>query len=48
LVLGVVNFPAKQIGSFKSEVLTLGVLGKNNECVLVVPEREIDLGSKLY
>lgn len=48
LVLGVINFPPKQISSFMSEVLTLGVLGKNNECVLVIPERDVELGKRLY
>ena len=33
-VLGVVNFPARQIGPFVSEVLTLGVPDENHECVL--------------
>jgi len=48
LVLGVVNFPPRQIGPATSEVLTLGVPGKNNECVLIQPEREVDIGGKLY
>lgn len=48
LILGVVKFPPRQIAQFKSEVLTLGVPGKNNECVLIQPEREVDIGGKLY
>lgn len=48
LILGVVNFPPKQIGPFISEVLTLGVLGKNKHCILVIPEKEVNLGEKLY
>lgn len=48
LVLGVVNFPVKQIGNFMSEVLILGVPGRNNHCILVVPERDVELGGKLY
>ena len=47
-VLGVVNFPPRQIGSATSEVLTLGVPDLNHECVLIQPEREVDLGGKLY
>lgn len=47
-VLGVVNFPPRQIGSATSEVLTLGVPDLNRECVLIQPEREADLGGKLY
>lgn len=45
----VVNFPPKQIGSFASEVLTLGF--KNNAgdgWVLIEPKNNsVDLGSKL-
>jgi tRNA-binding protein len=48
LVLCVVNFPTKQIGPAQSEVLTLGVPGADGECVLVVPEREVEVGAKLY
>jgi tRNA-binding protein len=49
LVLGVVNFPPKQIGHFLSEVLTLGVPDKEGRCVLVVPEKEaVKLGGKLF
>lgn len=48
-ILGVVNFPAKQIGPFISECLTLGVPDGNQECVLVIPDRnEAVLGGKLY
>lgn len=48
LVLCVVNFPPRQIGPFLSEVLTLGVPDKNNDCILVQPEREVPIGGKLY
>lgn len=49
LILGVVNFPPKQIGPFISEVLTLGVLGKDGKCILVVPDKEIaKIGGRLY
>ena len=37
LVLGVVNFPPKQIGPMRSEVLTLGVPDANGHVVLVAP-----------
>ena len=47
LVMGVVNFPEKQIGPMKSEVLTLGVDGKNG-IVIIIPEREVELGKRLY
>lgn len=45
-VFCVVNFKAKKIGPFISEVLTTGlVLG--DEVVLAVPERQVPNGSKL-
>lgn len=48
-VLGVVNFPPRQIGPFLSEVLTLGVPDGDHECILVVPDK-IDalIGGRLY
>jgi len=48
LVLCVVNFPARQIGPFMSEVLTLGVPGKNGECILIKPDLPVPLGARLY
>lgn len=47
-VLAVVNLPQKQIGSLKSEVLTLGVPDGKGECRLIVPDKEVPLGGKLY
>jgi len=47
-VLAVVNFPPRQIGPFTSEVLTLGIPGENGEVILVVPEREVPDGGRLY
>ncbi|MFH2085739.1 MAG: tRNA-binding protein [bacterium] len=49
LVLGVVNFPPRQIGPFQSEILTLGVPDEDHECILIVPDRnEAIVGGKLY
>ena len=48
LVLGVVNFPPRNIGSAVSEVLTLGVPDKNGNCVLIQPERVVENGGKIY
>jgi len=48
LVLCVVNFPGKQIGPATSEVLTLGVPDKDNECVLIEPNKNVPIGGKLY
>ena len=47
-VIGVVNFPPKQIGPFKSEVLTLGLADENGDVVVVSPTKEVPLGGKLY
>jgi tRNA-binding protein len=46
-VLGVVNFPPRQIGPFRSEVLTLGVYADGDVVVLVGPDRPVPDGSHL-
>jgi tRNA-binding protein len=48
LVLGVVNFPPRQIGPFMSEVLTLGVPGADGGVVLIVPDRDVPIGGRLF
>lgn len=48
LVLAVVNFPPRQIGPFMSEVLTLGVPDADGAVVLVVPDKEVPPGGKLF
>lgn len=48
LVLGVVNFPPKQIGPFISEALTLGFADENGNVVLARPDQNVPLGSKLF
>ena len=47
-VLGVVNFPPKQIGKFMSEVLTLGVADKDGNVVLIKPDKEAPLGGRMF
>lgn len=47
-VLCVVNFPTRQIGKHRSEVLTLGVPDENGDTVLVRPDRDVPLGGRLY
>ena len=47
-VLAVVNFPPRQIGPFMSEVLTLGVPDSDGSVVLVVPDKPVPLGGKLF
>lgn len=48
LILAVINLPQKQIGSFLSEVLTLGIPDDKNECILIKPDKNVPLGAKLY
>lgn len=48
LILGVVNFPPKQIGPFISECLTLGVPDEQGKVVLVRPDKDSILGGKLF
>lgn len=48
LVLGVVNFPPKQIGPFISECLTLGVNDDDGNVILVRPDKDATIGSRLY
>ena len=46
-VIAVVNFPPKQIGSFFSECLILGVYDANNDVVLLAPDKAVDNGRKI-
>lgn len=48
LVLGVANFPSKQIGPFISECLTLGFTDENGDVVLARPDMDVPLGSRLF
>jgi len=46
-VLGVVNFPPRQIGPVRSEVLTLGFLDADDAVVLAGVDRPVPNGRKL-
>jgi tRNA-binding protein len=46
-VMAVVNFPPRQIGSFMSEVLTLGFHDEAGAIVLAAPERPVPNGARL-
>jgi tRNA-binding protein len=48
LVLAVVNFPPRQIATFFSEVLVLGVPDADGNVVLVEPQADVPLGGRLY
>jgi len=47
-VLGVVNFPPKQIGPSISQCLTLGVPDEQGKVVLVRPDKPAKIGGKLF
>lgn len=47
-VVAVVNFPPRQIGRHRSEILVLGVPDANGAVVLLQPEREVPLGGRMF
>lgn len=47
-VMGVVNFPPRQIGPFMSEVLVLGVADEAGEVVLLRPDHEVPEGGRMH
>ena len=47
-VAAVVNFPPKQIGKFMSEVLVLGFPDGAGNVVLVVPDKPVPNGGRLF
>jgi len=48
IVMGVVNFPPRQIGKFMSEVLVLGVPDAAGDVVLITPDKDVPLGGRLF
>lgn len=47
-VVAVVNFPPRQIGTFMSEVLVLGVPDARGEVVLLGPDQAVPTGGRLF
>ena len=47
-VAAVLNFPPKQIGKFKSEILVVGFPDAEGEVVLIEPNRQVPNGGRLY
>jgi tRNA-binding protein len=47
LVVGVVNFPPRQIGPFRSEVLVLGALDDAKGVVLLRPDEDVEPGDRI-
>ena len=48
LVIGVVNFPPRQIGPVMSEVLVLGVPDEEGRVILLKPSSEVPLGGRMF
>ena len=46
-VIGVINFPPKQIGPFRSECLITGFLQEDGSVVLAIPDKPTQNGLKL-
>lgn len=46
-ILGVVNFPVKQIGNFFSEFLVTGFVQPDWSVILAVPDKFVENGAKL-
>ena len=46
-VMGVINFPPRQIGKFMSEVLVLGLADQAGEIVLLSPDQDVPLGERM-
>ena len=46
-VMGVVNFPPRQIGKFMSEVLVLGLTDESGGIVLLSPDQDVPLGERM-
>lgn len=46
-IIGVVNFPKKQIGKFFSECLVLGSVGDANDIVLLTSDMKVENGLRI-
>jgi len=46
-VIGVINFPPKQIAAMMSECLIIGALGEEGKVTLLQPERNVENGLRI-
>lgn len=46
-IIGVINFPPKQIGNFMSEFLLLGSIGKNKNVTLLSVDKRVENDEKI-
>jgi tRNA-binding protein len=47
-VVAVVNFPPRQIGPVRSEVLVLGASDEEGRVILLAPDTDVPLGSRIH
>ena len=47
-VMAVVNFPARQIGPMRSEILVLGLPDERGEIVLLAPDQPVPDGGRMH
>jgi tRNA-binding protein len=48
LVVAVVNFPPRQIGPVRSEVLTLGASDEEGRIILLAPDTPVPVGARIH
>jgi tRNA-binding protein len=48
LVVAVVNFPPRQIGPVRSEVLVLGASDAEGRVILLAPDADVPLGARIH
>jgi tRNA-binding protein len=48
LVVAVVNFPPRQIGPVRSEVLCLGASDEEDRIILLAPDTPVPLGARIH
>jgi tRNA-binding protein len=48
MVVAVVNFPPRQIGPVRSEVLVLGATDSEGNVILLEPRSDVPLGSRIH
>ncbi|MDB5193047.1 MAG: tRNA-binding protein [Segetibacter sp.] len=46
-IVAIINFPPKQIATFYSECLVLGVYDENNDVILLQPDKAVSNGNKI-
>ena len=48
LIVAVVNFPPRQIGPVRSEVLVLGASDEEGRVILLAPDTDVPLGARIH